>query len=329
MIEPGVAPHAVAGFAQKQGEDWLYAVGSGDGKEARPFDLASISKSIFAVALAKLVNTGALNWHDRLSLHLPELEGLWAGKQTIEAHLSHRAGMLAHIELFRETWGGQPFRRRSLLRRIARAGAPAPQMGAVYSDLGYLLLGELTQRISGKNLDEVVADRVLRPWQLDVGSARMMGLRMPDFARQVAPTEIQPGRGGPLRGVVHDDNSWMWAGTGICGHAGLFGTADALLQFGARLLDEQSQPYLRPLLERRPGGTLRMGFDGIRSQASSAGKLAGPETFGHLGFTGTSLWCDPERQRVTVLLTNRVYPTRENPQIREIRPNVHDFLWSC
>jgi CubicO group peptidase (beta-lactamase class C family) len=79
----------------------------------------------------------------------------------------------------------------------------------------------------------------------------------------------------------------------------------------------------------RPGGTLRMGFDGIVGTQSLAGQEAGHRTFGHLGFTGTSLWCDPDRDRVTVLLSNRVSPTRQNPRIALVRPKIHDFLWSC
>jgi CubicO group peptidase (beta-lactamase class C family) len=152
--------------------------------------------------------------------------------------------------------------------------------------------------------------------------------------RDVVPTEVTLARGGALRGVVHDDNAWALSGHGSSGHAGLFGTVEAVLRFGAELLkvlEGQSewldQSALWSLVKPRPGGTLRAGFDGKSEGASSAGSLAGPQTFGHLGFTGTSLWCDPGAGIVTVLLTNRVCPTRDNPRIRAARPLVHDALF--
>lgn len=329
IVQAGIAPHAVAGFAQKHGDVWHFTVGSADSNSERAFDLASISKSFFAVLVSKLVVEGKLCWTDNLDKHLPELRGSYAGQCSVEAHLSHRAGMLPHLELFLGSWSGLPMSRKRLVDRIAGAVNPSRRNQAVYSDLGYLLVGLLVERVCSKPLDFLLSEKVFHPWNLGVGSARSFARTMPNFARDVAPTEIQPSRGGLLRGVVHDDNAWMWAGTGCCGHAGLFANAETLLRFGARLLDEAATPYLLPLLKRRPEGSLRMGFDGVSPHSSSAGQLAGPDTFGHLGFTGTSFWCDPTQERVTVLLTNRVYPTRENPKIKEIRPNVHDFLWSC
>jgi CubicO group peptidase (beta-lactamase class C family) len=108
----------------------------------------------------------------------------------------------------------------------------------------------------------------------------------------------------------------------------------AVLGFGAALLaalagrsDWLTRRSLESLVRPRPGGTLRAGFDGKSASASSAGSWPGGQTFGHLGFTGTSLWCDPEAGIATVLLTNRVHPTRDNPRIRAARPVVHDALF--
>ena len=151
------------------------------------------------------------------------------------------------------------------------------------------------------------------------------------------PTETVPFRGGELRGVVHDENAWALSGHALSGHAGLFGTALAVARFGAALLDAwhgRSEVWLdakglAALLQERPGGTLRAGFDGKSADQSSAGTQAGPRSFGHLGFTGTSLWCDPDADQALVLLTNRVCPTRNNPRIRAARPVVNDALFAC
>jgi serine-type D-Ala-D-Ala carboxypeptidase len=160
--------------------------------------------------------------------------------------------------------------------------------------------------------------------------------RHADFALRCAPTETVPFRGGEVRGVVHDENAWALSGHAASGHAGLFGTALSVARFGAALLDAvngRSEVWLRrsdllPLLRERPGGTLRAGFDGKSVVGSSAGASAGPHSFGHLGFTGTSLWCDPDADRALVLLSNRVCPTRDNTRIRAARPAVHDALFA-
>jgi CubicO group peptidase (beta-lactamase class C family) len=149
------------------------------------------------------------------------------------------------------------------------------------------------------------------------------------------PTETVAFRGGEVRGVVHDENAWALSGHGLSGHAGLFGTAADVARFGAALVDAWlgvsdswlGVQHLAPLLRVRPGGTLRAGFDGKSAGQSSAGTLVGPNSFGHLGFTGTSFWCDPDAVRVLVLLTNRVCPTRDNPRIRSARPAVNDALF--
>ncbi len=156
-----------------------------------------------------------------------------------------------------------------------------------------------------------------------------------DFLRRVPPTETVAFRGGVIRGTVHDDNAWALSGHGLSGHAGLFGSVQGVLGLGQAVLDAlagRNDAWLRtgdiaPLVVERPGGSLRAGFDGKSGTGSAAGALASPETFGHLGFTGTSLWCDPAAERVSVLLTNRVCPSRDNAQIRTVRPKVHDALW--
>jgi CubicO group peptidase (beta-lactamase class C family) len=138
-----------------------------------------------------------------------------------------------------------------------------------------------------------------------------------------------------VHGAVHDENAWALAGHGLAGQAGLFGTAEAVARLGCAVVDAAAgrsswldARAIEPLVASRPGGSLRAGFDGKSGPASAAGRLASPETYGHLGFTGTSLWCDPVSERVTVLLSNRVCPSRDNVKIRALRPRVHDALFA-
>ena len=142
-----------------------------------------------------------------------------------------------------------------------------------------------------------------------------------------APTETVAWRGGAVVGAVHDENAWALTGRGGSGHAGIFGTIDAVLAFGAAALEVFDAPDFAWMTRERPGGTLRAGFDGKSPDASSAGERMGPRSFGHLGFTGTSLWIDPDARTVVALLTNRVCPSRENVGIRTARPWAHDALY--
>ncbi len=336
--ETSTIPLLEAGVAQRVGNTWEMRWGtSGDDDEEHFFDLASVTKSHFATLVAGLVETRRLSWATPLQEMLPEVASTYGGHQSIESLLSHRSGLVAHVELFADSWQGATIDIERCLLRAARAKAKISAPHPIYSDLGYILVGFGVSRLLGRPLDAAMSDLLTTPWNLGSGSARALRNRHGrDFMRLVAPTEVQPARGGLLRGQVHDDNAWALCGMGLCGHAGLFGTVRDVLSFGARLLDahagrttQQEERMLDVLLRRRPGGTLRLGFDGVSGRNSMAGSSAGDETFGHLGFTGTSFWCDPDRQRVTALLTNRVHPTRDNPSIRVVRPKIHDFLWTC
>jgi CubicO group peptidase (beta-lactamase class C family) len=150
----------------------------------------------------------------------------------------------------------------------------------------------------------------------------------PAFAR----TEQCPWRGRILDGEVHDDNAWAMGG--VAGHAGLFSTARDICTFGAAWLASLdgsgwiSRDAAERALTRRPGGR-GLGFDAKSPTDSAAGTLCGPRTMGHLGFTGTSIWLDPDRRAVIVLLSNRVHPTRHNEAIRTFRPHFHDVFFGA
>lgn len=347
VVHPGAAPAAVVGFATTHPLPPCSAAGAaGDAggrpaEVATPFDLASVTKPVTALVAARLVERGALRWQLPLGAALPEARGTPSEAAPLLSLLCHRAGLDGHRPLHEPLLRGErvdPGRALATAasaRRAEAAGAPPPGgFPPVYSDLGYLLVGALLERVTARPLDELAEDEVGRPLGLGFGSARRLAVRDPRFASAVAPTEEQPWRGGVIRGAVHDENAFALAGLGLAGHAGLFGRAEDVLGLGVALLDVlggRRDTWLRSetlweLVRPRPGGTLRAGFDSPSAEGSSAGPAFGPDAFGHLGFTGTSLWCDPTSGVVVTLLTNRVHPTRANVAIRAVRPVVHGAL---
>jgi CubicO group peptidase (beta-lactamase class C family) len=346
VVRERAAP-AVSVAAAKLG-DGRWALASGVAGKAlglgpEPlFDLASVTKPFVAVAAARLAARGSMSLQDPLGRLLPAARGTASAEVPLIFFLAHRAGLDAHRSLFLPLVRGAPFERAAALREAAEARrsdalGPPPEFGfpPLYSDLGYVLAGAALEAVSQLPLDALVEREVTRPLDLPIYSARGFLGRDASFLARVAPTETVVFRGGQVRGAVHDENAWALAGYGLAGQAGLFGTADAVARFGLALLDAASgrersflsHAELEPLLVTRPGGSLRAGFDGKSGPLSAAGSRASPRTFGHLGFTGTSLWCDPETDHVAVLLSNRVCPSRENVKLRALRPVVHDALF--
>jgi len=337
MREGGVAPLVAAGWASWKAGRWREGTGGADGVL---FDLASVTKPVLAVGVAR----SGLSRTDKLGQHVKEARGTPTGGLPLELLLAHRAGLEAHVKLYEPLLAGGAIDRGEAFERAARArrvdaGEPTDSgFAPIYSDLGYLLAGEALARFEGAtDPDEVLAARVIAPLGLEgqLGSARQLEARGLDLRTIAAPTEDVPWRGGVIVGRVHDENAWALAPTGAPGHAGLFGDVSAVLRFGEAVLDALKGRVstlsgdLTWLVRERPGGTLRAGFDGKRAPGegpTSAGTVLGARAFGHLGFTGTSLWIDPDAEIVVSMLTNRVHPSRENVAIREARPWAHDAL---
>jgi CubicO group peptidase (beta-lactamase class C family) len=276
------------------------------------------------------------------------------------AHLlGHGSGLPAHLRFYERLRAGEragASSRREALLRMAASTPPeaAPGERAVYSDLGYVILGFAIERLTGMRQDEAVRALVTAPLGMrdtfyvdldDPERALVRGparpsepVRSPDGRPVwIAPTEVCPYR-GLVHGEVHDDNAH--AGGGIFGHAGLFGTAGDVARFAAAMVHAaagQAVAGFAPEVVQRffrtpaaPGTTWRLGWDtpSTTPGISHAGD-AWPRTgVGHLGFTGTSMWLDPERGRFAVLLTNRVHPSREHTGIREYRRAVMDAVVS-
>jgi CubicO group peptidase (beta-lactamase class C family) len=336
LRDDGIAPLVAAGCAVRRGAGFRFEVG---GDAGAYFDLASLTKPMTAVAAVR----SGLPLDAKLEDRVPELRSSESATATMAALLSHRAGLLAHVPLYLPLALGKAVDAGEALARAADARredcrGPAPEGGfpPVYSDVGYILAGVALARHRGApDAGRCIEELVVGPLDArsELGTARSLeaaGVRLVELA---APTEDVAWRGGVVRGRVHDENAWALTGEGGSGHAGMFGTLDAVLAFGTATLDGLGRrgPFadarLDELTRERPGGTLRMGFDGKAPEGSSAGTSFGPRTFGHLGFTGTSLWIDPDAEIVVALLTNRVHPSRDHTAIRAARPLAHEALF--
>jgi len=330
-----------AGWAARRA-DGLWVLSAGGAKDAY-FDLASVTKPMTSLAVAR-----ASIHKKTLGALLPASRGTPSEGSTLELLLAHRAGLEANLPLFAPLVEGRPVDVDEALNEAARARRPdcqgplAPEgFAPLYSDLGYVLVGRaLAEHAKTQDAGAAIERSVVAPLGLaeELGTARALEALGPRtrFAERVVATEVVPWRGGEIRGRVHDENAFALSGDGGSGHAGMFGTVGAVLTFGVAALDAidrgrgalGTDDDLDWMVRPRHGGTLRAGFDGkTEGGASMAGKRCGPRTFGHLGFTGTSLWIDPAAEAVVVLLTNRVHPTRDNTAIRTARPLAHDELF--
>lgn len=280
------------------------------------FDLASLTKPVCAYAVYR----SGMDISAPISKWIPEIEGTETAEVSLELLLSHRSGLEAHANLYLPmVTGGRVDPMEAIVQAARCRISKKMEITAVYSDLGYMLAGiALARHAKARDAGEAMREIVLRPLGLEIGCARDFA----DVIERSAPTEEVDWRGGVIRGRVHDENAWALTGEGGSGHAGLFGTIEGVAKLAQHFLFTD----LGWMVERREGGTLRAGFDGKSEEGSSAGTVLGPNTFGHLGFTGTSMWMDPDAKIAVVLLTNRVHPTRKNDTIRKARPQAHDDL---
>jgi CubicO group peptidase (beta-lactamase class C family) len=309
------------------------------------YDLASLSKVLATTTLlAQAVGLGQLGLDDRLPASL----AIGETQPTLRDLLEHASGLVAHREFFHEPWSLGMGARDELIAAVRRVPLAAlPRTRVIYSDLGFLLLGAWLEQLGDARLDELFLSRIARP----LGLERELGFPGldPVPAEHVAATEVydanlhdgahphwfaireQAGQGA-ARGLVHDDNCLVMGG--VAGHAGLFGTATGVLAL-ARAWLEHRLPLLDTDTSARivaefsapstvPGSTRRLGFDGPSPDGSGAtGISLSSHAYGHLGFTGTSLWIDPPSRAIYILLSNRVHPTRNDDRIRMLRREFH------
>jgi uncharacterized protein YbbC (DUF1343 family)/CubicO group peptidase (beta-lactamase class C family) len=291
------------------------------------FDVASLTKVVAtATSIMILIERGKVRLSDPLSTYIPEIKGDGRERITIELLLTHRAGYAPDFDL-KERWSGYDEAVKRLVREPLRN---PPGAKFVYSDINYIALGEVVHRASGLTLDEFARRNIFVPLgMLDTGFRPHASLR-----ERIAPTEKRRGQlsylgDAPqvadnndgdrwLRGEVHDPTSYRMGG--VAGHAGLFSTADDLAIYcqmilnggeyrGARILSPLSVAEMtRPRIVSESGWTRGVGWDINTSFSSNRGDLFPLGSFGHTGFTGTSLWLDPASKMFVVFLSNRVHP---------------------
>ena len=287
------------------------------------YDLASITKLFTTTAVMGLVEQDALALDEPVARWLPDFAAGGKKSVTLRQLLTHTSGLPAHLELWKleDTPGAR------LQRVLATPLEALPGTAFRYSDLGLIALGHLVEQVVGASLERVVHDRVLAPLRLD----QTMYAPPAELKRRIAPTEYEDAVGrGMVWGEVHDENAWSLGG--VAGHAGLFGSAADLSRFAQLYLDGGALDGVRVLREDTVAEMTRnqigdLEWRGLGWELNGdyyMGHLASPHTFGHTGFTGTSLVIDPRRQLIVVLLTNRVHPTRDGPNQNASRQAVAD-----
>lgn len=300
------------------------------------FDISSLTKLFVASALLRLVDKGAFDLSARLHTLLPL--GSAQGGATLAELLAHEARFQAWLPLFEQIAvserGTASARDKIIARALSAEANAAPTNTAVYSDLGYIALTRLLEAVSQCPLDQLVREDVTGPLGLSSVQFRPHdgGSKIDSpIPLDIAATEYCPWRKKTLQGEVHDDNAWSMGG--VSGHAGLFATASDVAHFGAAWLQALSgsqwlsQHLAQKAVRSRASGR-GLGWDTKSPVGSSAGSNLSGQAFGHLGFTGCSLWVDPERRLSIALSTNRVHFGRNNLKIRHFRPAFHDLLAS-
>lgn len=313
------------------------------------YDLASLTKVLATTtAVVLFVQRGLLKLDDQIGQILEELRDRPIGAATLRHLLTHSSGLpgwrpyyerIASREAAEPGFLGSAAARAAVLDYIATEELVYGRgTRSLYSDLGFMLLGWIVERLSGESLSSFCTSQIFAPlgavplsYVPHGRSPASVGIGNPPNA--IAPTEDDTWRGRVLWGEVHDENAYALGG--VAGHAGLFGTARAVLAIAQAWMDGRRKksgllmPDMTTLFTSNgqgvPNSSWALGWD-TPSVRSSSGTWFSPQSFGHLGFTGTSLWIDPVKELEVVLLSNRVHPTRRNEQIRLFRPLIHDLI---
>ena len=313
------------------------------------FDLASLTKPLATTtALLLLVDEGAVELDAPVAKYLPLFSERGKEAVTIRHLLSHSSGLKpwrAYHEMFlqkeRKTGErliGTPEARASVIDRTARSAlVHEPGEAAVYGDLDFIVLGAVVEAVGGQRLDEFCREKIFGPLEMSDTFFIPIGRDAQPLAeptkRLIAATENCPWRNRVIWGEVHDPNASVMGG--VAGHAGLFSTVDDVMKFGQIIIDvwhgrsdALPREALRQFLTRQSlpvSSDWALGWDTPTQGASSSGKHFSESSVGHLGFTGTSLWIDLDREAVITLLTNRVHLIAKKSRFG-LRPIVHDAI---
>jgi beta-N-acetylhexosaminidase len=298
------------------------------------YDLASLTKVVVTTTLVEKLVEGdfasPLSLDAPIERYLPEWTGgpqpEWRHRVTVRNLMTHTSGLPPFKEYWRDSKGKQD----TLGRIFVEPLEYEPGTKVVYSDLGIILMAEIIQRLTGKPLDQLANETLFDP----VGMKNSMYNPPKRLWPEIAPTEVDNQlRHRLVQGEVHDENAYSIGG--VSGHAGVFSTSPDLAAFCQMLLNGGVYAHHR-ILKRATiaeftvpqplaKNTRTLGWV-VPTEGSSSGHYFSAHSYGHTGFTGTTIWIDPDRQLFVVLLTNRVNPTRENMKIAAVRPAVHDAV---
>ena len=298
------------------------------------YDIASLTKVVVTTTLVEKLVEGdfpsPLNLDAPIERYLPEWSSgpqpEWRRKVTVRNLMTHTSG----LPPFKEYWRTSKSKQETLARIFAEPLEYEPGAKVVYSDLGIILMAEIIQWLTGKPLDELANENIFGP----------LGMKHSDYNPpkavwpEIAPTEFDDQlRHRLVQGEVHDENAYAIGG--VSGHAGVFSTSPDLAVFCQMLLNGGVYAHRRivkratlaefTVPQALAKNTRTLGWV-VPTEGSSSGHYFSSHSYGHTGFTGTTIWIDPDRQLFVVLLTNRVNPTRENHKIAEVRPAVHDAV---
>jgi len=320
-------------FGQLEQEGEAYDV-----DEDSIYDVASLTKPVVTTtAVMLLVQQGSLDLDAPVERYLPDFAAAaksdpdpnWRARVTPRMLLLHDSGLPDHRDFYKEAKGHNAI----WARVVAEPLVCPPGTKVQYSDLGFILLGEIIERLTGQSLSVFAKEAIFSTLGMD----RSLFNPPRRLREDIAPTEQDTTyRKRLVWGEVHDENAWAMGG--IAGHAGLFSTAPDISVFAQMILNGgiygHDRMLSRAIIQQFTtrvtiGDSVRtLGWD-VPSEPSSSGRYFSAQSFGHTGFTGTSLWIDPERRLFVILLTNRVHPTRANEKIRQVRPALHDAIFEA
>lgn len=303
--------------------DW--AEGAPATTDSTMYDMASLTKVVATTTAAMILEEeGRLDIERTVASYLPEYDVPDKRAITVRMLLTHTSGIKSNFPLWKEAKGREAY----FAGMVTFPLANPPGTRAEYTDWNMVLMQFVIERITGQTLDQFLGARVFGP--LGMRDSRY---NPPESLKpRIAPTETEDFRGGQVWGVVHDETAWVLGG--VSGNAGLFSSARDLAVFVQMLLNGGSYggtQLLHPATiarwtaRQRADASRALGWDTPAPQ-SSAGRYFSARSFGHTGFTGTSIWADPEKQLFVVLLTNRVNPTRDNQKVGPLRRAVADVV---
>ena len=304
------------------------------------FDLASLTKPLATTtAMMLLLQEGQLDLSDSIGQWISGFDRDEKGKVTAFHLMNHSSGLRAWRPYYRDLIRNRRhittgLTRKRVLERVYQESLFYPiKSQSLYSDLGFILAGQIIEAVGGMRLDRFCVKRIFAPLGLRSLRFRKVGSKVPR-SKKFAATERCPWRKRVIYGEVHDANTYVMGG--VAGHAGLFGTASDVYRLTDCILkasngkDERflSQKVVEPFITRAgtPHSSWAMGWD-TPGALSSSGHFFSPRSFGHLAFTGCSIWADRDQDLIVILLTNRIHPTTRNVRIRAFRPVIHDLIY--